>query len=838
MEHKGLGYVPDQLIARGDKTMDGQVAVLALQPSMDDVKGRQIVGYDGPGKPIYEQGRPRPMIGSAGWMLMNTYLPLSGLKREDVSIHHLLKCHYAGLFKVNKNKQRVIANEKEYQEAVKHCTNAHLVFHPETKVIVAQGQEVWDWTQGKGRSIWDWRGFTGPVHVTGAQVYATLATTDLPKDPHARFISRFDWKRLRRLLVGGPEGWPWPVPQQCIARPENRAAFIQALEEALCQPEIMVDTEFIPANKLLTHVGAAWKSSDSGQSKESGSLSTSRGLVKGFQIEWVRGSATSVERALFMKYWRRLCESTTMGFWNAKADLPILEHNLGYIPKRYEDPMQAHAVLWPDMPHDYEFVASIYGRYNKLKHLSKENILLYHWGDLIDLVWIWEDLKRELKQDPGCERKYREQNLKLIPILLEREALGIRTNQQRIEEAIPQYEQITKDALTLAQAYCGFPINLGSTQQLGQYLHFGEAVHTRSLDKDAVATLRSKYYPFDADQEEKEGFSAEYVCDRVKLGAHPLLELRTMYAKNQQVTSHYLRPLRGIARVYPSINIHTQAGGRHSTTNPALATLPDNLRDIVIPDEGTVWIGWDWDAQEPRIQAAESGSKVLKRAFEEGEDIHTTLVCLLYGWDLPKDRRNPHTSTIDHGWRQAHGWGGKEDPRRVFAKTLRYEMNYGGRGNNAAAKAIRMGVEANVVKKAAQVLLNSDPELRQWFDKVEREARATKVVRSWGGGRRVFYWQDGLSKSTDNEARNFPPQGGGADLYNLTIVEIAASVSDVEFVYGMHDSQWWQCSKNAWQDKYPQIKSIATQPRLINGQTVSFPGAFKMMDEHGVVTKL
>ena len=826
LEHKGLGFCPDE--TRPGST----VAILGLQPSKDDVMGRMIMGYDGPGRPLYESCVPRPMIGSAGWMLCNTYLPLSGLKRDDVSIHHLLKCH-----------TKELPKGKEYEEALKHCTQAHLSFSQGCNVIVAQGQEVWDFTQGKGFNIHDWRGFIGPRNIRvderpnrSIPVYGTLATSDLFKDPHARFISRFDYKRLARLVR---REWPSDIPHQCIARPDNRTTFIQLLEEALCQPEVVCDTEYIPSSKLMTHVGLAWKSlpSTSSQGKDPSANSTSL-VIKGVQLEWVRGSATSAERSIFMKYWRRLCDSTTMGFWNAKADLPILEHNLGCIPRRFEDPMQAHAVLWPDMPHDYEFVASIYGRYNKLKHLSKDNILLYHWGDLIDLVWIWEDLKKELKNDPGCERKYREQNLKLIPILLEREAKGIRTNQCRIEEAIPQYEQITQDAQTLAQAYCGFPVNLGSTKQLMDYLGLSESVQLRGMDKDCVAIARSKYLPFDADQEEKEGFSVEYVCERVAQGAHPLLELRTMYAQNSHTLSSYLRPLRGVERVYPQINIHTQAGGRHSTTNPPLATLPDDLRDLVIPDPGTAWIGWDWDAQEPRIQAAESGSKVLQRAFEEGEDIHTSLVCLLYGWEFPQDRRNPHSSAIDAGWRQAHSWGGKEDVRRVFAKTLRYEMNYGGKGNKAAAKAIRMGVDEKVVKKAAQVLLQSDPELRQWFDTVEKNARATKVVRSWGGGRRVFYWQDGLSKSTDNEARNFPPQGGGADLYNLTIVEITRRLPGVTFVYGMHDSLWFQCDQNRSREFYPLIKEIATQPRLINGTMVPFPASFKLMDDQGVVTKL
>ena len=92
-----------------------------------------------------------------------------------------------------------------------------------------------------------------------------------------------------------------------------------------------------------------------------------------------------------------------------------------------------------------------------------------------------------------------------------------------------------------------------------------------------------------------------------------------------------------------------------------------------MPDEGQAWIGWDWDAQEPRIQWGESGSKVLERAFTANEDIHTTFVCDLYGWSYPKNRSNPHGAPEDANWRNAANWGGKEDARRVFAKQVRYE---------------------------------------------------------------------------------------------------------------------------------------------------------------------
>jgi len=812
----GMGFVPDHI------PPTATVAILGSHPSQHDEQGQQVEGYYGRDV-LYSTVTPQPFLGTTGWVLRNTFVPLARLKPREVSYHHLIKCRY--------QRGNSLPPKEIYEQAIAYCTTHHLHFSPQTQTIVAFGntpsktdkdtRSAWEYTQGKGYPISEWRGFLGPRAFQGIRVYGALSVAGFLRDPHAKFIARFDWKRLARLHNGD---WPSAIPERIIASPATRDQFVAILEEALLQPEIMVDTEYIPDQQLLTHVGAAWRSGST---------------VHGFQLEWLRGQATSVERAIFMRYWPRLCQSVTMGFWNAKADVPILEHNVSSKPVRIEDPMQAHAVLWPDMGHDYGFVASIYGKYNKLKHLAKDDILLYHWGDMIDLVWIWEALKEEFQHDPACEKKYREQNLKLIPILLDTEARGIRVNQARIEAAIPLYQALSEQASQLATAYCGYPLNVGSSKQVLAHLQ-EEGFKIKSINQDIISQQRAKYLPFDAAYEEQHGFTQAYIEERVSQGAHPLLELRVMYATNQHTVSNYLTPLRGVSRVHPQINIHTQAGGRHSTTNPPLATIPNDLRDIVMPDEGTVWIGGDWDQQEPRIQRAESGSRVLGAAFDQGEDIHTTFVCQLYGWPLPQDRRDPHSSAIDAEWRAAHNWGGKEDSRRTFAKALRYELAYGGQGMQAAKKALRMGVESKVVKNAAQVLLTSDPELTAWFSKVEKEVVSTRMIHSWGGGRRVFYWverQDQIEEMK-RQARNFPPQGGGADLYNLAIIEVCEKVPGVRFVYGMHDSLWFSCPWGLWVKVFSRIKEILTKPRMINSMAIHFPMSMKVMYDDGRVEKV
>ena len=814
----GHGFVPDEV-------RPSKVALISMNPSKDDAQGRHLVGYAGPKQPLYETKAPAPFLGHAGWMLENTYLPLAGLRREDVSLHHVLKCHLPH----RPNWDTLLA-------AQHHCVSKHLTTSDECQLLITVGEDAWK-LYHPDFPLGEWRGFLGPTPLKGgAKIYATTHPHDHwwkkgessvdCRDPHTRFITRLDWKKIPKILSGE---WPLPIPDQCIASPSTRGQFIRLLEEATCQTELMVDTEFIVSNGLLTHVGATWSSAQTGKP-----------TVKGFQMEWVRGSATSVERSIFMRYWNILCQKVPMGFWNAKADLPIIQRNLHRVPDRIEDPMQAHSCLWPDMPHDYEFVASIYGKYPKLKHLSKENILLYHWGDMIDLVWIWDELKKEFVHEQSCETKYRAQRLPLIPILLEREEAGILVSQEKIEEKIPQYHDLAYAATILAQAYCGFPLNLGSPNQMVSYLSSSETTKLRSLDKDVLAVARAKALPFEADEEEEHGFSVNYVCTRIQQGAHPLLELRTMYAKNEKIVNSYLGPLRATRRVYPQFSLHTQAGNRHSITNPALATFPDDLRDILLPDPGHVWIGFDWDAQEPRIQWGESGSKVLEQAFLNGEDIHTSFVCALYGWERPQNIRIPHTACEDDVWRKAHGWEGKDDPRRVFAKQVRYEINYDHteKAYNAQQKATRMGISPDVARRAAEVLLNTDPELRAWFRQVMKEGERTRMVRSWGGGRRVFYWADLFSKIPLNEMRNYPLQAGGADLNNLVIVEIAHTIPQAKFVYDMHDSQKWQCPAQGWEQVYAQLRPIVEKPRVINGRRIPFPATFHMVDEDGVVTKL
>jgi len=265
-------------------------------------------------------------------------------------------------------------------------------------------------------------------------------------------------------------------------------------------------------------------------------------------MQWLRGPATPAEKALFIRRLAMLRKIVPCVLQNAKADLPVLLKAFGFSLRTYfrvEDIMQAHAVLWPEMPHKLGFISSLYGVHPNLKHLQHIDESLYNWGDCIHPIPIWEALESELIADPQSMSVYREQNMKVIYPIMHREMEGIRVNQAIVPAKVELYNAKMETADNMSQSYAGFPINLMSTGtggQVAKYMLGAERTKLKSIDKDEISVARTKFLDFDP-EDEKHGIQVEYVKDRIQGGAHTILELRAMRAKDSQIMSHYLKPL-------------------------------------------------------------------------------------------------------------------------------------------------------------------------------------------------------------------------------------------------------------------------------------------------------
>lgn len=842
----GKGFVPD-LIVPGAK-----LTILAMSPGKHDEKGQRMIGYDAK-HPLYEQVEPQPLIGVTGYQLRETYLPLTGEK--EASLCHVLKCRY----QVNGKRVDFLPKGETLKSAMSHCTTAHLNIPAMTNLVVTMGGPAFEYTQPTlskthrasskpsmkegekvtGGPIEKWRGFLGPQHVQptrafthvnrldgasvheGIPVFAVEDIADFFKAPSKRITARLDWKRIGRYLR---KEWPKEIPGRCIAS-DHIEAVNTAFDRAEQAPFVVIDTEYNPISKFLNMIGIGWR--------------LENGAIDGIQLEWVGNEqVTSEVRSTFIRRLSGVCKSVKVVFQNAKADLPIIAHNLHIHWNKYkaiDDTMHMHSVLWSEMRHGLGFLASIYGQYPKLKHLAGEDELLYNWGDVIETLVVYEALMREFKADPLTYQVYVSQSLPLIPITLEREVKGIQIDQARLEELITKYQSRADEFRAMASVYAGYDINLmstGTNGQLARHLKAYEGITLKSVDEETIATERDKYLPFNREQEDKHGFTSDYVLHRIEQGASPLLELRAASVFYNQALNQDLLPIRGQERVYPSFRHDAQASGRWSTTHPALAKVPNDFLPIYVPDEGFLLFGADYDAQEPRIFMAEAKSTYLQKSFNEKLDIHTLLVCDMFGWPYPPNQANPHSSDECKEWREKVGWGGKEDKRRTVSKNVRYERYYMGTGNNAIGKAVKLGIPKSAMEKASRLVIQQDPNVADFHRSIKKLAR-NKRVRSWGNRLRVFL---GQGTSVEREACNHKMQAGGVDILNLGIIETIATYPFLSVFYTRHDSFFFEIPISKFNSELAEgIRRICEQPRTINGMAVPFPGSWKTMTHQGEI---
>lgn len=635
-----------------------------------------------------------------------------------------------------------------------------------------------------------------------------------------------DWKKVRLFLEG-----KWPLPEPKYLETSSVVDTREWFSRARLAPFVAIDTEFNVATNYLLLIGLGYPGGE-------------------YVLQFKYPAAAWVDRHSFGEQLRGLVESTPIVFQNAIADIPVIEEAFGIGYESYrkiEDTMLGHAVLWSDWPHTLEFLASIYGKHNKMKHLSETNPALYNTGDVVDTISSWEGIEGEFQGDKLSYNVYTEQSLNLIPIILKAQKRGVRVNKPGVEKALVDLETAKEWASDIAQAYTGYPINIGSDDQLKYALYDVDKLPKQyipkttnlTVDGDAIASLRAHVGPFfDPEEEAKFGLSVDNALLRIQDGAHPLLEARVVYAAAQQALSHYVLPLCEKAdkegglisihdKVFPRFLAHAQASGRWSTVDPPLAQFPRNLQHLIIPHEGERWVEWDWDQIELRILAALAKDEVYREAFSKGWDIHTLNTCDVFGYAYPEDRSNPHTSVCDEEWRRKYNWGGKDDPRRRFAKVFIFRLNYGGEAKTATdiPGVKQLGLDSKALVQGSLSYLKKHPWIKKYWDTITENGIKNREIRTFRGRRRRLL-VDGKN-AMKRLIYNHPMQGGVSDVFNITMVKVAREVKNVMFAFGVHDNQKWSTLDEHYAQAYAHAYEIVHTPWDINGEKVVLPATFK-----------
>lgn len=547
MYGKGTGFVRDNIVE------GSEIVFLYQNPGENETKGLRVISGSGRNV-VTEKVEPQPLIGATGRAWVEQYLPHTGFERSEVSICNVLKCRY----EVNGKPTNVLPKEPIYSEAVKHCTETYLRIPESTRLVVAGGAHAWRYVAGDdARTITDWRGYLAPTEgelrttngtTKRVPIFGTLHIADLFHEPRMRTPTKTDYKRIGAYLRGE---WPAPIPDRHIGVDDGGVEYACSLllEPVARRATVYLDTEytykddydFVPGSGKMYLFGLGWRTVD-------GSFT---GIQVDLSSKWITKGA--IQR-LILAY-NDVIQHCRVVIQNAAADLPILESNWGIdreVYKRVDDLLLAHAALWCELPHTLDFIDSMLGDGPKLKYLQHTDPILYHWGDIWSLAVAWEKLEPALKRDKGSWWVYENEFLPLVNLHTRATETGIRVNKEALVPLLQSYMEKITEATRLARSYAGYPINLGSSPQVGQYVYAvmglkerrGKKTKTRTINDDAIAELRKEIgTPFDPEEEERNGLTIEEALRHCAEGGNPILEARVIYAKSGQVVNHYLAPL-------------------------------------------------------------------------------------------------------------------------------------------------------------------------------------------------------------------------------------------------------------------------------------------------------
>ena len=351
-----------------------------------------------------------------------------------------------------------------------------------------------------------------------------------------------------------------------------------------------------------------------------------------------------------------------------------------------------------------------------------------------------ETLGERIREE-GMEKLLCEVELPLVPVLCQMEREGFLLDTGRLlcfgASLSSQIEELTQEIYRLA----GEQFNINSTQQLGHIL----------FEKLGLKVIKKT----------KKGYSTDIeVLEKLK-NSHAIVPLIIEYRKLTKLKSTYVdglsRLVGGDGRVHTTFQQMITATGRLSSTEPNLQNIPvrqqigAEIRRCFVARPGWVLIDADYSQIELRVLAHIADDPIMKRAFLEGEDIHTVTASQVFG--VPVEFVTPQM--------------------RSHAKAVNFGIVYG-------ISAFSLSEDIHVSQKEAQGYIDSYLEkysgVRRYMEEIKEKARQDGYVTTLWGRRR--YLPELRSKNFnirsfgERLALNTPIQGTAADIIKAAMVAV------------------------------------------------------------------
>jgi DNA polymerase-1 len=413
------------------------------------------------------------------------------------------------------------------------------------------------------------------------------------------------------------------------------------------------------------------------------------------------------------------------------------------------------------------------------------DILLTYAGERADLIVQLAPVFRGLLEREQLTRVYEELERPLIPVLVDVEQAGIRidgpalaSQSQRLEQDIARR---SKDIFGAA----GGEFNINSPKQLAEVL----------FDKMQLPVLKRT-------GASKAPSTAVDVLEELAL-AHDLPRLILEWRSLMKLKGTYIDALPQLVnprtgRVHTCFNQAVAATGRLSSSDPNLQNIPiktelgREIRGAFIADRGNVLVSADYSQIEFRVLAHMSEDPVLVAAFSEGADFHERTALKIFGADSGRD---PHQL-------------------RSIAKMVNYALLY---GKSAFTLSKDIGVTTEEAQKFIDSYFAGFPNVRAYIDRTLEDGRATGVVKTMFGRRRLVPELTSrnfqVRSSAERMAVNMPIQGSAADILKKAMIDVHAGLPSVaggraRMILTVHDELLFETPAEAADETAAAVREL------------------------------
>jgi DNA polymerase-1 len=345
---------------------------------------------------------------------------------------------------------------------------------------------------------------------------------------------------------------------------------------------------------------------------------------------------------------------------------------------------------------------------------------------------------------------YRDLEQPLMPVLADIERAGVRVDTDALA-SLAHTMQAELDGLS-REIYrqAGLEFNINSPKQLADVLF--TKLNLQSSKKTGKTRVISTA------QDVLEELSLEHELPRYVLRWRSIQKLKGTYV---DALPSLVNPATG--RVHTTFNQAVAATGRLSSSDPNLQNIPirtplgREIRASFAAEPGFLLVSADYSQIELRVLAHLSKDEALVEAFRRGEDIH----------DRTAERVFGTTSGLD-----AH-----ELRRR--AKIINYALLY---GKTAFTLAKDIGVPQAAAQDFIDAYFAGFPDVRAFIDRTLADARATGIVRTITGRRRLvpeLTSKNGMIRmAAERETVNMPIQGTAADVLKKAMIDVHAALGE------------------------------------------------------------